>query len=137
LYSRTNSNQYDEALKQPAHAKTLFLKSILNGGACPVGYADEQYIAIHCCPPIPVFPRDFPDTIEGEKYWNNTSEPWNYIRQYWDSGGGRVRVSTSASVQSPKSINLRPPNFLQLSRCTGMIQTHQTNDDKIQTRQPA
>lgn len=84
---------------QLSHAKDLFISLIIKGGACPIGAAEETYLSIECDPPLPVFPRDFPDTEQGKIYWENSSEFWNNLRRYWEGGTGRVRAQ-STTLQS-------------------------------------
>lgn len=56
-------------------AKELFLALVLTGQACPIGVVEEAYIKLECQPPIAsVFPRDFPETELGRKYWRLGSQ---------------------------------------------------------------
>ena len=74
----------------PQYSKILFQDFVLHGGACMIGIVEEAYIALESCPPLLVFPRDYPDTPEGQKYWNHSSVEWNFVRHYWEGGGGRI-----------------------------------------------
>jgi hypothetical protein len=57
----------------------------------PIGISEEMYLALECDPPMLIFPRDYPDTVEGMRYWNdNTTSEWNDMRHYWEGGGGRI-----------------------------------------------
>jgi ribonuclease P/MRP protein subunit POP1 len=75
----------------PDVAKGLFVQLVLNCGACPVGVADESHFHLECHPPLPLFPRDYPDADESTYYWSGDSVDWKVIRQYWESGTGRFR----------------------------------------------
>jgi hypothetical protein len=87
----------------PDHCKLLFQSLIIHGGACPIGISEETYLALECDPPLLIFPRDYPDTVEGMRYWNvNTTSEWNDMRHYWEGGGGRIatirKETTSATT---------------------------------------
>ena len=74
----------------PQYSKLLFQNLVLYGGACLIGVVEEVYVALECCPPLLVFPRDYPDTGEGRKYWNGSGDEWRLLRHYWEGGGGRI-----------------------------------------------
>jgi ribonuclease P/MRP protein subunit POP1 len=71
-------------------AKSLFLTLVLQGGACPIGIAEEAALALEAEPPVPMFPRDYPDTSAGRVYWNGSSDEWNIVRTHWEGGNGRI-----------------------------------------------
>jgi hypothetical protein len=75
----------------PDVASGLFLALVLKGASCPVGVAEETHLHLECHPPVPLFPRDYPDTDEGISYWEGNSPEWKDIREYWESGVGRFR----------------------------------------------
>ncbi|KAL7565136.1 hypothetical protein ACA910_021517 [Epithemia clementina (nom. ined.)] len=50
-------------------AAQLFLALVLQGGACPIGLTEESHLCLESQPPIPLFPRDYPDTAAGRAYW--------------------------------------------------------------------
>ena len=54
-------------------ASQVFLALVVHGGACPIGVVEESHLALECHPPIPEFPRDYPDTVEGKLYWTSTT----------------------------------------------------------------
>lgn len=89
----------------PANAKMLFQTLILSGGACPIGIAEDAYLSLECDPPLPVFPRDYPDTAEGATYWDANSEAWNCVRKYWEGGGGRISTTCETNRSPPLSWN--------------------------------
>jgi Ribonucleases P/MRP protein subunit POP1 len=84
----------------PALAKLLFLSLIL-GGACPIGISEEALLATECDPPLPVFPRDFPDTAEGMAYWYKPSFQWYCIRSHWEGGEGRISIANDGLTCPP------------------------------------
>jgi len=65
-------------------ASSHFVDLVVKGGACPVGLVEEMHANLEASPPIPVFPRDFPETSEGIRYWNGQS----YHRKGRSIGGG-------------------------------------------------
>jgi hypothetical protein len=83
-------------------AKDLFVKLVLAGQACPIGVVEEAYVNLECAPPIAtVFPRDYPETEEGRRYWHQMSqgesdENNGVLRICLEEGeaGGRVPVPT-------------------------------------------
>ena len=78
----------------PDYVKEIFFKFIIQEGVCPIGYTDESSLGLECDPPILIFPRDYPDTKQGQLYWNGKSTIWNTIRSYWEGGGGRIKDSS-------------------------------------------
>jgi hypothetical protein len=81
----------------PDVAKGLFLALVLKGASCPVGVAEEAHLHLECHPPVPLFPRDYPDTDEGISYWEGNSPEWKDVREYWESGVGRFRPDEGIS----------------------------------------
>lgn len=89
-------------------AKKLFVAFMLDGQACPIGIVEESYAKMECFPPIAdVFPRDFPETKEGRRYWLGnlsvdddsgveSSTDLQILRLCLEEGeaGGRVAVPT-------------------------------------------
>ena len=43
-------------------------------------------------PPLPVFPRDYPDTPSGQSYWDGGSSEWQLVRSCLEQGWGRVKI---------------------------------------------
>lgn len=77
----------------PTHAKVLYHRLVVSGGACPIGIAEEAYLSLECDPPMPLFPRDYPDTDQGASYWNATaSTEWTCVRKHWEGGDGRIPI---------------------------------------------
>ncbi|GKY94187.1 hypothetical protein MPSEU_000384700 [Mayamaea pseudoterrestris] len=73
-------------------AKQLFLALVMHGGACPIGMVEEASLLLEVpSPPVPVFPRDYPDTLEGETYWKGLADDWGYVRRHLEGGTGRIR----------------------------------------------
>ena len=70
---RSRSNNYGvcgyDLFGAAAAIQDAFLRLVLRGGACPVGYMEEGALQLEAQPPVPVFPRDYPDTRAGRLYW--------------------------------------------------------------------
>jgi hypothetical protein len=85
----------------PDQWKLLFQSLIIYGGACLIGISEETYLALECDPPMLISPRDYPDTVEGIRYWNvNTTSEWNDMRHYWEGGGGRIATLRKETLTS-------------------------------------
>ena len=44
-------------------------QSLVTSGACPIGLLEDARAQLEAYPPLPIFPRDFPDTEDGKLYW--------------------------------------------------------------------
>lgn len=73
----------------------LFLSLVREGGACAIGVTEAAALCTSCEPPMPVFPRDYPDTAQGQMYWKGGNaeiqQDWAYVRWHIESGEGRIR----------------------------------------------
>jgi hypothetical protein len=85
----------------PDRIKVFLLQLILRGGACPIGLIEETALRLECELPMPVFPRDFPDTVEGIRYWQGSSPHWALMREYDYGCSGRIKASPLSSVGIP------------------------------------
>jgi hypothetical protein len=75
---------------EPQAGKDLFQALIISGGGCPIGLVEETHLMLELPQPVTVFPRDYPDTIEGLMYWNAASAGWNIFRSCTEGGTGRI-----------------------------------------------
>lgn len=83
-------------------AADLFVALIVKGGACPFGVVDHAHLCLEATPPIPVFPRDYPDTLAGTGYWSsNGTAHSNIHRSYLEGGVGRLGQLMSSSESEP------------------------------------
>lgn len=83
-------------------ASEIFQSLTLRGGACPIGWMEQAHLCLEAEPPFPVYPRDFPDTLDGRLYWstlttstkyeasNTCDNQWQIVRRYFEGGTGRV-----------------------------------------------
>jgi hypothetical protein len=77
-------------------ANELFLALVKQGDARAVGMTEMASLHLAYDPPMPLFPRDFPDTNEGRHYWSGGGPDeqngcWSAIRWYNEGGDGRIR----------------------------------------------
>lgn len=81
-----------DLLLDPDFASVLWNALVRIGCACPIGLTDESHLCLESNPPIPVFPRDFPDLQVGRDYWSPSTpeNPWNIVRHYYEGGLGRI-----------------------------------------------
>jgi hypothetical protein len=71
-------------------ARLLFQAFVLKGCACPIGVVEDAHLCLEAQPPLPVFPRDFPDTHQGSLYWADSANEWTTVRRYLEGGIGRI-----------------------------------------------
>ena len=116
-------------------SRVLFVAMVVQGKACPIGIMEEAYIKLDCDPPISdIFPRDYPDTAQGKKYWeaqNNknctihaTTDDATLLRLSLEEGqkGGRVDVpiiearshSSPSAQKQQKRVRLEGHSFCKL-----------------------
>ena len=65
---------------KPKKCMNIFLTLHLNG-ASSIGLRENWALQVEAMSSHLVFPRDYPDTKQGQLYWNNTSEEWSLIRK--------------------------------------------------------
>lgn len=83
----------------PCVAKPLFLDLVMQGGACPIGMVEESLLLLESDPPLPIFPREFPDTREGRVYWSSCeSNDWEMVRWHLEGGVGRIPNAPKRSL---------------------------------------
>ena len=121
-----------DVICSPDQAKAIF-HSLILAGACPVGMTEEAFLALECDPPLPIFPRDYPDTDEGTKYWqssstSSSSQEWMYVRKHWEGGGGRIRMKCEEPM--PRSVSwtdIVVPNNTNTNTSTNNDESQSTN----------
>lgn len=89
-----------------AMAKSLFQSLVLVGGAAPIGLTEWSHLLQEAHPPIPLFPRDWPDTPSGVEYWQS-SGVWCTVRRYVEGGSGRV------DCRGPPLYSVRWPELVE------------------------
>ena len=63
-------------------------------GCCAIGLTEDYHMRLECEPPIPIFPRDYVDTEDSQKYWGSSSAScsWKRVRQLCEGGWGRLPI---------------------------------------------
>jgi hypothetical protein len=99
-----------DVLCSPSQTCKMF--SALNnvGGACAVGFIEDAAMNMEAEPPLPVWPRDFPDTVAGQQYWTGEHREWRVLRYCIEQGlaGGRLKTGLRRLLNScsiPKQIS--------------------------------
>jgi hypothetical protein len=79
--------------------RQLLLRLVIEGSACPIGLIEDGALRMESQPPLPVFPRDYPDTETGMNYWQpGKSGDLSLLRKYDYGSTGRIRNSTLSSL---------------------------------------
>lgn len=100
-----------DVLCHPSIISPLFQAFVNDGGACAIGLAEDARAHLEAYPPLPMFPRDYPDTEEGKAYWEgskqslNTWQDWAVIRACVESSWGRINTPLRRSIQHRKRYN--------------------------------
>ena len=81
-----------DILCHPSDARSIFQVLTVAGKACSIGVIEESLASLESEPPLPVFPRDYPDTEVGQQYWSGDSSEWQLLRQSLEQGWGRLRI---------------------------------------------
>lgn len=81
-----------DILCHPSDANDIFHALAEKGEACIIGLVEEAHARMESEPPLPVFPRDYPDTVSGQHYWDNGQSDWSLLRRCLGHGHGRVPV---------------------------------------------
>jgi hypothetical protein len=86
----------------PSLTSHIFVSFVMKG-ACAIGFTEDARAQLEACPPLPVFPRDFPDTEEGMVYWEGSKvsdgstgsacKDWVVVRTCLEAPWGRVNTS--------------------------------------------
>ncbi len=75
-------------------------------GCCTIGLIEDCHMRLECEPPIPIFPRDYVDTQDSQKYWMPSSGcSWKHIRQLCEGGWGRLPVNKERRLDKLGAIN--------------------------------
>jgi hypothetical protein len=92
-----------DILCSPEVAKDLWNLLVVNEDVFPIGIVEEAQLLLECQPPVPLFPRDYVDTEESQKYWSGVDSDWKRVRQLWQGGWGRLPVDKEPTALSPIS----------------------------------
>jgi len=78
-----------DILCHPSIGNDLFQMLVREGGSCAIGLAEDARTQLEAYPPLPIFPRDYPDSAEGQLYWEGSSKEWTVIRSCIEGSWGR------------------------------------------------
>ena len=83
-----------DILCPPALTSAIFTALNNTGGACAIGFIEHSCCNMEAEPPLPVWPRDFPDTDTGADYWSSENNEWKMMRYCIEEGlaGGRIKT---------------------------------------------
>lgn len=95
------------------YASEIYQSLIIHGNACPIGYVDYAAASLEADPPLPQWPRDYPDTLDGQDYYfTNTNNQWSLLRkitEYTVLHGGRMSSALRKQVLDPESKDAQIP----------------------------
>jgi hypothetical protein len=102
----------------PSISSPIFQSFVVNGGACAVGLAEDARAQLEAYPPLPIFPRDYPDTEDGRLYWNGGANAalvrneggdkhrsiarcldWLVIRTCFEGSWGRINTELKRTIR--------------------------------------
>ena len=97
---------------------SLFQNFVRDGGACAIGLIEDARARTEGFPPLPVFPRDYPDTAEGRAYWEGGTgmsasqkegreDDWAVVRACLEGPSGRVNGLLKKALRSRKRAGSR------------------------------
>lgn len=82
----------------PSVGNELFQRFVCKGESCAIGLVEDARAQLEAYPPLPIFPRDFPDSRNGRVYWEGDSatndevtqpNSWALIRSCIEGSWGR------------------------------------------------
>ena len=89
----------------PSTAKDIFIDLCTRGTSRAIGLVEEAYLSLEADPPVPIFPRDYPDTPSGQLYWDpGSDQDMIRVRQTLENGWGRLKPEKADSVVQWKSL---------------------------------
>ena len=126
-------NQYNIHLKQnvacsgwdilchPSIFNDLFQAFVREGGSCAIGLVENARARLEASPPLPTFPRDYPDSTEGKLYWEGKSEDWKIIRNCIEGSWGRNNQLIRANVKVDcRETPTEEPEKLKCKKCKSL-----------------
>ncbi|KAK1745015.1 ribonucleases P/MRP protein subunit Pop1 [Skeletonema marinoi] len=97
-----------DILCHPSIGNDLFQMLVRKGGSCAIGVAEDAWAQLEASPPLPIFPRDYPDSAEGQSYWEGSST----IGRSWGRNNKLLRQSQregcdeKVSIEEPETLEL-------------------------------
>ncbi len=85
-----------DILCPPTLIQQLFSTLNMVGGACTIGLTEDACLKMDANPPIPIWPRDYPDTETGRRYWSSIGhgDEWRIVRYCIEEGLGGGKIQT-------------------------------------------
>ncbi|EJK65796.1 hypothetical protein THAOC_13308 [Thalassiosira oceanica] len=97
----------------PSSSLDLFKDVVNNCGACAIGMVEHDKAQLEAYPPLPMFPRDYPDTQAGRAYWSGGQHPGTkyskdclFVRSCLEMSWGK----TSTALRKAKRLCLSGSN---------------------------
>jgi hypothetical protein len=90
----------------PSDANKIFNALVNDGEARSIGLVEESLMRMDSEPPLPVFPRDYPDTPTGLSYWGGDYSDWQLVRNCLEQGWGRVKVGKAKQRKVHNEVSL-------------------------------
>ena len=117
------SSGYD-IICHPSICSKLFQSFVTNGGACAIGLTEDVRAQLEAYPPLPIFPRDYPDTEEGKAYWrgdtskvlnnegderqtNTSCKDWAVLRTCIEGSWGRINTPLKRTLRNRKEHDVK------------------------------
>ena len=90
----------------PHVASDLFHKFNMIGGTYVIGMVEYAALLMEADPPLPLWPRDYPDTITGKEYWSGKCKEWDLIKYCINHGmkGGRIHTGLRNHVHDCRRV---------------------------------
>jgi len=100
----------------PSIGNDLFQMLVRKGGSCAIGVAEDARAQLEASPPLPIFPRDYPDSAEGQSYWEGSSNDWKLIRSCIEGSWGRNNklLRRSRREGCDEKVSIEEPETLEL-----------------------
>ncbi|GFH59733.1 hypothetical protein CTEN210_16209 [Chaetoceros tenuissimus] len=83
-----------DILCHSSQTREIFLALTNVAGACAIGFIEDSMFRMEAEPPLPIFPRDYPDSNIGEDYFKGDNPEWKILRYCIEEGIGGGRVKT-------------------------------------------
>jgi hypothetical protein len=102
----------------PSICSFLLQSFVVDGGACAIGLVEDVRARLEAYPPLPIFPRDYPDTSDGRLYWNGGAnlssakneredenrscaqwQDWVVIRNCVEGSWGRINTELKKTIR--------------------------------------
>ena len=83
-----------DILCHSSQTREIFIALTNVAGACAIGFIEDSMFRLEAEPPLPIFPRDYPDSIIADNYFKGDTPEWKILRHCIEEGIGGGRVKT-------------------------------------------